>query len=137
MRRIARMGTNPAQSGRPFDKTLNEIGIALHVELAVIFMCDSEAEALVESPRRIHSHDTQAHSKIQRSGFANQAVYHLSADTLALKPAVHEQLCDEKFIIFADSLQPANIAAVEHDDANLGRVPLLPEAGFLRGPVQI
>jgi hypothetical protein len=113
----------------------NDIGIALHIELAIVCMCDSEAEALVESPSGIDSYYIQTYCKIERSGFANQSVHHLRADALALKPAVHKHLRDKKFIIFPDGLHPAYIGTVEHYDTNLRRVPLLPEAGFLSGAV--
>ncbi len=83
-----------------FDKTSNDIGIALHIALAIVFMCDSEAEALVEPPSGIDSHYIQAYCKIERSGFANQSPHHLGADAVALKPAVHKHLSDKQFIIF-------------------------------------
>jgi len=112
-----------------FDKRLNDIGIALHIELPIVFMCDSEAHALVESPSGIDPYYIQAYCKIERSGFADQSLHHLRADALALKPAVHKDLSDKKLILFPDSLHPAYIGAVEYYDTNLRRIPLVPEAG--------
>jgi len=88
-----------------FDKASNDIGIVLHIELAIVFMCDSEAEALVEPQSGIDSYYIQAYCKIERSGFANQSLHHLRADAPALKRAVHKHLRDKKFIIFPDGLQ--------------------------------
>lgn len=70
-----------------FDKRSNDIGIALHIELAIVFVCDSEDQPLVESPSEIDSYYVQSYCKIERSGFANQSLHRLRADALALKPA--------------------------------------------------
>jgi len=80
-----------------FDETSNDIGIALHIKLAIVFMCDSEAEALVEAPSGIDSYYIHADWKIERRGFANQSLHHLCADPLALKAALHKHLPDKKF----------------------------------------
>jgi hypothetical protein len=114
-----------------------DIGIALHVELAIIFMCDSEAESLVEPPSGIDSDNIQAHCKIGLIGFANQSLHHLCADAPALKRPIHKHLCDKEPIIFRDGLQPAYIRTVEGYHTDLRRVPLLPEAGFLSGSIQM
>ena len=114
-----------------------DIGIALHVELAIIFMCDSEAESLVEPPSGIDPDNIQAHCKIELIGFANQSLHHLCADASALKRAIHKHLCDKEPIILRDGLQPAYIRTVEGYHTDLRRVPLLPEAGFLSGSIQM
>lgn len=101
---------------RQFDKMSNDIGIAPHIELAIVFMCDSEAEALVESPSGIDSYNIQAYCKIEGGGFANQLLRHLRTDAVALKPAVHKYLRDKKSIIFPDGLHPAYIGTVKHYD---------------------
>jgi hypothetical protein len=113
------------------------IGVALHVELAIIFMYDSEAESLVEPASGIDSDNIQAHCKIELIGFANQSLHHLCADAPALKRAIHKHLCDKEPIILRDGLQPAYIRTVEGYHTDLRRVPLLPEAGFLSGSIQM
>ena len=95
-----------------FDETTNDIGIALHIKLAIVFVCDSEAEALVEAPSGIDSYYIYADCKIERRGFANQSLHHLCADPVALKAALHKHLPDKKFIIFPDNPHPAYIGAV-------------------------
>lgn len=94
-------------------------------------MRDSEAKALVEPPSRVDSDNIQAHCKIEFSGFVNQSLHHLCADTPSLKRAVHKHLREKNLTMFPDGLQPSYIGAVEGYDTNLPPVPLLPEAGFL------
>ena len=47
------------------------IGIALHVELAIILMCGLKAESFVEPQSRVDFHDGQAHSLIETCGLAD------------------------------------------------------------------
>src|SRR6266705_1778532 len=100
-------------------------------------MCDSEAESLVEPPSGIDSDNIQAHCKIELIGFANQSLHHLCADTSALKRAIHKYLRDKKLIVLRDGLQPAYIRTVERYHTDQPRVPLLPEAAFLSGSIQM
>jgi len=103
------------------------------MELAIIFVCDSEPESLVETPGGTDSDNIQAHRKIELIGFANDARHYLCADTPTLKRAFHKDLGDEKLIISPDELQPAYSSTVDRYHTNLRGVPLLPEAAFLSG----
>jgi hypothetical protein len=114
-----------------------DIGIALHVELAIIFVCDSEAESLVEPPSGIDSDNIQVHCKIELIGFANQSLHYLCADARALKRAIHKHLCNKEPFILLDGLQPAYIRTVEGYHTDLRRIPPLPEAGFLSSSIQM
>ena len=59
------LGSGSVSSGH------SAIGIALHVELAIILMRDLEAEPFVEPRSRIDFHDGQAHSLIETGGLAD------------------------------------------------------------------
>jgi len=71
------------------------------------------------------------------SGFANQSLDYLCADTSALKRDIHKHLRDEKLIVLPDGLQSAYISTVEGFHTHLPRVPLRPEAAFLSGSIQM
>src|SRR5437763_13454603 len=128
---------HPTGCGESFRKDSGDIGIAFHIQLAIVLMCDSEAESLVEPPCGIDSDNIQAHSKIGVIGFANQSLHHLGADASALKRAIHKHLRDKKLINLRNGLQPAHISTFESYHTDLRGVPLLPEAAFLSGSIQI
>jgi hypothetical protein len=103
------------------------IGIAFHVELAIILMSDAEAEPFVEPQSRIDFHNGQAHRLIETCGLANQATHHLGSDTLPLKRTIHEELRNKKPIILRCALQPTDVRIVDGDDADLLQRPLFAE----------
>src|SRR5580704_18396569 len=59
------LGSRSVSSGH------SAIGIALHVELAIILMCGLKAESFVEPQSRVEFHDGQAHSLIETCGLAD------------------------------------------------------------------
>jgi len=59
------LGSGSVSSGH------SAIGIALHVELAIILMCGLKAESFVEPQSRVDFHDGQAHSLIETCGLAD------------------------------------------------------------------
>src|SRR5271168_2704860 len=95
------------------------VGVALHVELAIIVMRCVEAESFVEPHSRVDFHNGQAHRLIETCGLANQAIHHLGADTPPLKRTIHKELRDKKPIILHCALQPTYIRTGEGDDADL------------------
>jgi hypothetical protein len=93
------------------------MGIAVHIELAIVLKRALEAQSLIETHGGIDSENVQANCLIDPGGLANHTLYCLCADTPPLKRTVHEELSNKKGIIFREALEPAGIGTVERYDA--------------------
>ena len=113
-----------------FDQRPTSSGSRFVLEVAIIFMRDSETKTLVEPPSGIDSDNIQADRKTELSGFANQSLHHFCADTPALKRAIHKHLRDKNLIIFSDGLQPADIGTVSAITRTCARFHCCPKLGF-------
>src|ERR1700741_1079058 len=78
--------------------------VALHVELTIILVYNSEAEPLVQPDGGVDLDHVQTHGQIRPVGLANQTMYHFRANSSTLKWNIYKELRNEQGVVLDEGL---------------------------------
>jgi len=102
-----------------------------------LFAADEEAEAQIEAQSRVNFHDVELDGLLRMGGFRDETAHDLGPDAVLLERGVDIKLAEEEGVRLRAPLEPANVLAVECDDADFPNFPLFGEFRFVRGTVEL
>ncbi|HTW47159.1 MAG TPA: hypothetical protein VMD92_04375 [Acidobacteriaceae bacterium] len=107
-----------------------------HVEFVFLFAGDTEAEPPIEAQSWIDFCNVELQWEICLCGFGDYAADYFSADALPLRRTNNVQLAEEEAVGLDGRLEPSDIRAVEHNDADFRNLPLFGETHFVRRAIE-